>query len=72
MGMNEAAPAPRVNKATMANYIGRTVSLVGAIESWNGSVSVIKTSDGGLVTVYPTPGADYSRCYTLYLSHESI
>ncbi|OQS07623.1 hypothetical protein THRCLA_20108 [Thraustotheca clavata] len=61
--MAESAPAPRVNKATMVNYINRTVALVGSMESWTGSNAVIKSSDGGLVTVHPSPGADYSSKY---------
>ncbi|KAG9413192.1 60S acidic ribosomal protein P1-alpha 3 [Aphanomyces cochlioides] len=59
--MSDAATAPRVNKAIMAQFVGRTVALVGSLESWTGSMAVVKTSDGGLVTVHPQPGADYSR-----------
>jgi len=55
------APAPRVNKATMSNFMNRTVALVGSVESWTGSSAVVKTSDGGLVTIHPSPGSDYSR-----------
>ncbi|CAK4082254.1 unnamed protein product [Aphanomyces euteiches] len=44
----------------MAQFVGRTVALVGSLESWTGSMAVVKTSDGGLVTVHPQPGADYS------------
>ncbi|CAK4716886.1 hypothetical protein LEN26_018621 [Aphanomyces euteiches] len=58
--MSDAATAPRVNKAIMAQFVGRTVALVGSLESWTGSMAVVKTSDGGLVTVHPQPGADYS------------
>ncbi|OQR98421.1 hypothetical protein ACHHYP_08640 [Achlya hypogyna] len=58
--MAEPAPAPRVNKALMAGYINRTVALVGSMESWTGNSAVVKASDGGLVTIHPSPGADYS------------
>ncbi|EQC27857.1 hypothetical protein SDRG_14437 [Saprolegnia diclina VS20] len=58
--MAEPAPAPRVNKALMASYVNRTVALVGSMESWTGNSAIVKASDGGLVTVIPAPGADYS------------
>ncbi|ETW10175.1 hypothetical protein H310_00545 [Aphanomyces invadans] len=61
--MSENAPAPRVNKAILAQFVGHTVSLVGSIESWTGSQAVLKTSDNGFVTVHPQPGADYSSKY---------
>ena len=59
--MSESAPAPRVNKAIMGQFMGRTVAVVGSLESWTGSSAVIKASDGGLVNVTTTPNSDYSR-----------
>ncbi|DAZ95004.1 TPA: hypothetical protein N0F65_003630, partial [Lagenidium giganteum] len=51
--------APRVNKKTMGSYVGRTVALVGAVESHMPTAVVLRTSDGGHVNVKPAPGSDY-------------
>ncbi|TMW55788.1 hypothetical protein Poli38472_010670 [Pythium oligandrum] len=52
--------APRVNKKTMGSFVGRTVAIVGAVESHMPTAVVLRTSDGGMVNVNPMPGSDYS------------
>ncbi|KAG2523664.1 hypothetical protein BBO99_00003583 [Phytophthora kernoviae] len=54
-----SATAARVNKQTMTNFMGRTVALVGAVESHTPTAVVLRTSDGQLVNVTPQPGSDY-------------
>ncbi|RLN88477.1 hypothetical protein BBJ28_00011989 [Nothophytophthora sp. Chile5] len=54
-----AATAPRVNKKTMGAYVGRTVALVGAVESHTPTAAVLRTSDGEIVNVKPQPGSNY-------------
>ncbi|RLN32428.1 hypothetical protein BBJ28_00002281 [Nothophytophthora sp. Chile5] len=54
-----AATAPRVNKKTMGAYVGRTVALVGAVESHTPTAVVLRTSDGEIVNVKPQPGSNY-------------
>jgi hypothetical protein len=44
MSFGDVAPAPRVNKACLNGYVGRTVSLVGAVESYSPTAVVLRTS----------------------------
>ncbi|ETP31125.1 hypothetical protein F442_19988 [Phytophthora nicotianae P10297] len=53
------ATSPRVNKKTMGAYVGRTVALVGAVESHSPTAVVLRTSDGEIVNVTTQPGTDY-------------
>lgn len=44
MSYGEGGTAPRVNKKTLGAYIGRTVALVGAVESHMPTAVVLRTS----------------------------
>ncbi|KAF1321898.1 Replication factor a protein 3, partial [Globisporangium splendens] len=44
MNYGEGGTAPRVNKKTLGAYIGRTVALVGAVESHMPTAVVLRTS----------------------------
>ncbi|GAB9463705.1 hypothetical protein Gpo141_00001154 [Globisporangium polare] len=60
MSFGGGGTAPRVNKKTLSAYIGRTVALVGSVESHMPTAVVLRASDGGIVNVNPAPGSDYS------------
>lgn len=44
MNFGEGGTAPRVNSKTMPTYAGRTVALVGAVESHMPTAVVLRTS----------------------------
>mmetsp|Transcript_8974 Transcript_8974/g.33842 ORF Transcript_8974/g.33842 Transcript_8974/m.33842 type:complete len:120 (-) Transcript_8974:52-411(-) len=50
----------RVNGSLLSNNIGRTVSLVGTIESQNDGLATLLTSDGIKVTIQQQAGAYYT------------
>ncbi|KAJ0405592.1 hypothetical protein ATCC90586_000369 [Pythium insidiosum] len=62
-GGGSSGTAPRVNKKTLGAYVGRTVALVGLVESHQPTAVVLRASDGGMVNVAPQPGSDYTSKY---------
>lgn len=54
----EPTTTPRINKALLPKYVGRTVRLVGRVTGKRGGEVEVQTSDGGSVTVRTSSGLD--------------
>lgn len=57
MSLSGAAPTPRVNFEMLSEYIGKTVRLVGKVESVEGTDLKLRAADEGIVTVHLSDAA---------------
>ena len=53
--------AARINHSMLSSFVDQRVTIVGKVLSTSAHVVELEASDGGKISVIPSPGSDYSR-----------